>query len=89
MFHVEFPNRSPFNQGYRADPSLLPYPHDSNLGNTVFKQGTLDQVAEAEVRALREHKRRTSSLNLQPPSFAMNPKASVFTPSQSCNVTLY
>ena len=87
MFYGELPNRLPFNQGYRADPSLFPYPHDSNLGNTEFKQRTLDQIAEAEVRAHREHKRRTSSFNLQPPSFAMNPKASVFTPSQSCNVT--
>ena len=85
-FHVEFLNRSPFNQGYRADPSLFSYPHDSNLGNTELKQDILDQVAEAEVRAHREHRKRTSSLNLQPPFFAMNPKASVFTPSQSCNV---
>lgn len=90
MFHIDFPNRRPFNQVYRADPSVFPYPRDSNLGNTEFEQSTLNQIAEADnIRAHREHKRMTSSLNLQAPSFAMNPKASVFTPSQSCNVSLY
>ena len=89
MFYGELPNRRPFNQGYRADPSLFPYPHDSNLGNTEFKQRTLDQIAEAEVRVHREHTRRPSSFRVHPQSFAMNPKASVFTPSQSCNITLY
>lgn len=88
VFHVDFPNQRPFNQSYRADPSLFPYPQDSNLGNTEFEQGILDQIAEAEVRVHREHKRIISSLNLQAPPFAMNPKASVFTPSQSCNVSL-
>ena len=89
MFYGELPNRRPFNQGYRADPSLLPYPHDSTLGNAEFKQRTLDQIAEAETRAHRKHTRRPSSSSVHPQSFAMNPKASVFTPSQSCNTTLY
>ena len=83
-----FPYQHRFNHGYRADPSLFPYPHDSNLGNTEFEQGTLDRIAGAEVRAHREHKRMSSSSSLLAPSFAMNPKASVFTPSQSCNACL-
>ena len=89
MFHGGISNRRLFNQGYRADPSLFPDPHDSNLSNTEFKQCTLDQIAEAETRAHREHKERPSSFSAQARSFAMNPKASVFTPSQSGNVTLY
>lgn len=89
MFHVAFPYQHPFNHGYRADPSLFPYPHDSNIGNTEFEQGTLDQIAGAEVRAHREHKRMTSSSTLPASHSALNPKASVFTPSQFGNVSLY
>ena len=88
MFHGAFPYQHPFNHGYRADSSLFPYPHDSNLGNTEFEQDTLDRIAGAKVRAYREHKRMSSSSSLLAPSFAMNPKASVFTPSQSCNAWL-
>ena len=88
MFHGALPYQHPFNHGYRTDPSLFPYPHDSNLGNTEFERGTLDRIAGAEVRAHREHKRMSSSSSLLAPSFAMNPKASVFTPSQSCNACI-
>lgn len=87
MFHVAFSYQHPSYHGYSADPSLFPYPHDSNLGNTEFEQGALDRIAGAEVRPHREHKRMTSSSNLLAPSSALNPKASVFTPSQSGNVS--
>ena len=87
-FHGAFSYQHPFNHGYLAHPALFPYPHDSNLGNTEFEQGTLDRIARAEVRAHPEHKRISSSSSLLAPSFAMNPRASVFTPSQSCNACL-
>ena len=84
-----FPYQHPFNNGYRVDPSMFPHPHDSNLGNTEFEQGALDRIAGAEVRAQREHKRMSTTSNLRAPSSALNPKASVFTPSGSGNVSLY
>ena len=89
MFHTALPYQHPFSLGYHADPSLFPYPHDSNLGNTEFEQGALDRIAGAEVRAHRERKTMKSTSNLPAPSSALNPKASVFTPSRSGNISFY